>query len=106
VKAALQEYMFLPHPSYPLDKQLEEMPLICKPDGKPYNPSYFSKMFSIFLKAHGLPAIRFHDLRHAYAMHAHYSGMPVKALTVSMGHRSAVTVLDNYVHIQDAHTAP
>lgn len=75
--------------------------LFCKSDGSPYNPSYISKRFSELLKANDLPAIRFHDLRHAYATHAHNSGMPVKCLSKSLGHHSVVTTLDNYVHIDD-----
>ena len=72
--------------------------IVAKADGKPYNRSYISRSFSELLKANGLPATRFHDLRHAYATHAHYNGMPVKDLSANLGHRSAATTLDNYVH--------
>lgn len=72
--------------------------VISKADGKPYNPSYISRRFNELLKNNGLPHIRFHDLRHAYATHAHFNGMPVKELARTLGHNSAVTTLDNYVH--------
>jgi integrase len=77
--------------------------VISKPDGKSYNPSYISRRFNELLKANNLPPIRFHDLRHAYATHAHFSGMPIKELVRSLGHNSAATTLDNYVHITERH---
>lgn len=78
--------------------------LISKPDGSSYNPSYISRQFNELLKANNLPLIRFHDLRHTYATHAHNNGMPVKHLSMSLGHNSAVTTIDNYVHIKDEYS--
>ena len=75
--------------------------VVCKEDGSPYNPSHISRLFKRFLETNNLPAIRFHDLRHTYATHAHNKGMPIKALSKSLGHQSAATSIDNYVHIPD-----
>jgi len=72
--------------------------VVTKENGSPYNPSYISRMFKEFLTENDLPAIRFHDLRHAYAHHAHYNGTPIKKLSEDLGHKSAATTLDNYVH--------
>jgi integrase len=72
--------------------------VVSKADNSPYNPSYISRLFNEFLRANSLPSIRFHDLRHAYATHSHYNGMPIKELSVSLGHKSAATTLDHYVH--------
>ena len=75
--------------------------VVGKDDGSSYNPSYMSRKFNELLKANNLPAIRFHDLRHAYATYAHENGMNVKELSLSLGHNSAATTLDNYVHLRD-----
>ena len=72
--------------------------VICKEDGGLYNPSYISRAFNELLKKNGMPLIRFHDLRHTYATHAHFNGMPAKALSLSLGHQSSAITLDNYVH--------
>jgi integrase len=37
------------------------------PDGRPYSPSYLSHHFRALQERHGLPPIRFHDLRHGAA---------------------------------------
>ena len=71
--------------------------LISKPDGSQYSPSYISHKFKELLQENNLPAIRFHDLRVAYATYAHYNGMPIKDLSRSLGHSSAACTLDNYV---------
>ena len=72
--------------------------VVSKADNSPYNPSYISRSFNELLRANNLPAIRFHDLRHAYATHSHYNGMPIKDLSLSLGHNSVATTLDHYVH--------
>ena len=43
---------------------------ICKwEDGRPFRPDYVTSRWSDFLKKHGFPHIRFHDLRHANVKH-------------------------------------
>jgi len=80
--------------------------VVAKEDGSPYSTSYISRLFNTLLRDNNLPLIRLHDLRHAYATHAHYSGMPIKELSVSLGHNSAVTTLDNYVHNHSTSFSP
>jgi integrase len=72
--------------------------VVSKADNGPYNPSYISRSFNELLKAHDLPPIRFHDLRHTYATQAYRGGVPIKALSESLGHNSSATTLDYYVH--------
>jgi integrase len=72
--------------------------VVSKADNSPYNPSYISRSFNELLRANGLPLIRFHDLRHTYATHAYRNGVPIKELSESLGHSSAATTLDYYVH--------
>ena len=38
-------------------------------DGQPYSPDYISHRFNDLLKKHGLPHIRFHEIRHPYVKH-------------------------------------
>jgi integrase len=47
----------------------------------------------------GLPAIRFHDLRHSYATLALRNGVPVKVVSETLGHASITLTLDTYSHV-------
>lgn len=49
-------------------------------------------------KAIGLPKMRFHDLRHTYAVYSLESGADVKSVQTSMGHYSAAFTLDTYAY--------
>ena len=40
--------------------------VVCKDNGAPYTPDYYSLKYRRFIKKHGLKQIRFHDLRHPY----------------------------------------
>ena len=51
------------------------------------------------LKAAGLPAIRFHDLRHTFATHALTSSVDAKTLSGILGHTNASFTLDTYTHV-------
>lgn len=46
----------------------------------------------------GLPAARFHDLRHSYAVAALKEGDDVKTVQQNLGHHSAAFTLDTYAH--------
>jgi integrase len=93
VISALRGHWFFQNDAFNAKKYV-----VCKARNKPYNPSYISRSFTELLRANGLPSIRFHDLRHTYATHSHNNGMSIKELSASLGHRSAATTLDNYVH--------
>jgi len=49
----------------------------------------------------GTPDIRFHDLRHSYAVAALTSGDNVKNVQENMGHHTAAFTLDQYGHISE-----
>lgn len=54
------------------------------------------------LKAAGLPTtLRFHDLRHSYAVFALESGDNIKELQNALGHSSAAFTLDTYAHVSE-----
>ena len=51
-------------------KAYQENPYVFKwPDGRPFPPDYITHHFARLLQKHGLPRIRFHELRHPYVKH-------------------------------------
>ena len=65
---------------------------------KPVRPSAAYYWMKRILKEAGLPAIRFHDLRHTFATHALTSGVDAKTLSGILGHTNASFTLDTYTH--------
>ena len=49
----------------------------------------------------GLPTVRFHDLRHSYAVAAIKSGDDIKTVQGNLGHATASFTLDVYGHVTD-----
>lgn len=49
----------------------------------------------------GLPAARFHDLRHSYAVAAIRSGDDIKTVQENLGHHTAAFTLDVYGHVTE-----
>ena len=49
----------------------------------------------------GIPAARFHDLRHSYAVAALQSGDDVKTVQENLGHHTAAFTLDVYGHVTE-----
>lgn len=49
----------------------------------------------------GLPGVRFHDLRHTYAVASIKAGDDIKTLQQNMGHHSAAFTLDKYGHVTE-----
>ena len=49
----------------------------------------------------GLPEIRFHDLRHSYAVAALLAGDDIKTVQGNLGHATAAFTLDVYGHVTD-----
>ena len=66
--------------------------ICCKDNGDFVNPQTLYHAFKRALKACGLPNIRFHDLRHSYAILCIDVNVPIKVLSQALGHSStAVT---------------
>lgn len=68
---------------------------------QPVNPATAYDHMKRILKRAGLPAIRFHDLRHTFATHALASGVDAKTLAGILGHTDASFTLDTYTHVTD-----
>jgi|GEM_PF-823457 len=49
----------------------------------------------------GLPSLRFHDLRHSYAVNALQAGDDIKTVQENLGHHAASFTLDTYMYVTD-----
>lgn len=72
-------------------------------DGSPLSQSSASEDFKKVLTAAGLEnnGIRFHDLRHTYAVNAIRAGDDIKTIQGNLGHASAAFTLDRYGHFTE-----
>ncbi len=68
-------------------------------DGTRITPNYLSRNFKEFMREHGLPEIRLHDLRHTVASNLFEMGYTPKEVQEWLGHSSAKTTLDTYSHV-------
>ena len=68
-------------------------------NGKPLTLDYVSHAFQKFLKEHGLPKIRFHELRHTAGSLMIGRGLSAKQVQEYLGHEQISTTLDMYVHL-------
>lgn len=59
------------------------------------------KQYKRIVESIGHPDLRFHDLRHSYAVAAIRSGDDVKTLQGNLGHHAAAFTLDQYGHVTD-----
>ena len=57
--------------------------------------------FKRIVKKMGVPALRFHDLRHQYAVIALKNGDDIKTIQGNLGHATAAFTLDVYGHVTD-----
>jgi len=65
-------------------------------------PRTFRKHYEDFLRAHGIPHVNFHSLRHAFATRCIENGADIKAVSELLGHSTINTTLNMYVHPQMA----
>ena len=72
------------------------------PTGGPISPDSVLHMLHRVLKRAGLPRVRFHDLRHTFAMLALQNGVDIKTVSGMLGHFSAGFTLDTYAHVTTA----
>lgn len=57
--------------------------------------------FKEVVESIGCPNIRFHDLRHSYAVVSIKAGDPIKTVQENLGHATAAFTLDVYGHVTD-----
>lgn len=70
--------------------------------GNLLSPAFLSAHFSYLLEKHGLPHIRFHDLRHTCASLLVAEGVDMKRIQLWLGHSNFSTTADIYAHLDFA----
>ena len=70
--------------------------------GQPLTPSWISRRFTELSRQIGLPAIRFHDLRHASATLGLAAGESLKEVSARLGHSSIMVTADTYLSPPDS----
>lgn len=73
--------------------------IVTRQDGSPVNPDSLSSSWRRLLQTHGLPPVRFHDLRHAHATLMLLQGVHPKVVSERLGHASVGITLDIYSHV-------
>ena len=69
--------------------------------GAPFDQWRAEEGFKRALTAAGLEGVRFHDLRHTYAVNAIRAGDDIKTIQGNLGHASAAFTLDRYGHFTE-----
>lgn len=64
-------------------------------------PKTIHKRFKAIVTEMGLPDMRFHDLRHTYAVMSIQAGDDIKTVQENMGHHTAAFTLDVYGHVTE-----
>ncbi|XEC97001.1 tyrosine recombinase XerC [Paenibacillus tarimensis] len=72
--------------------------VFCHPDGKPYEPGWFTKKWIDFHRRHNLKPIRLHDLRHTSVSWMIYKKVHSEAIAKRVGH-SNLKMMEIYGHI-------
>ena len=72
------------------------------PDGRPYSPDYITDKFASLLRKHGLPHIRFHELRHSCASLLLNNGFGLKDVQEWLGHSDIKMTANIYGHLDIA----
>ena len=82
------------------DYSTKDEDYICVNDGGVrLSPNFLTREFAKFLKKHNMTHIRFHDLRHSCASILCANNVSVKDIQMYLGHSSAKTTMDTYVHL-------
>ncbi len=73
--------------------------IFTQPDGRLYRPDSVTRTFQRSLKRHGLPEMRFHDLRHSTASILFDKGWDLEAVKAWLRHADVETTSNIYLHI-------
>jgi integrase len=68
-------------------------------DGAPFDPDSYTHWLRKAAAATGLPGVRFHDLRHAYATALLKQGVHPKIVSEALGHANVGFTLQVYSHV-------
>ena len=67
--------------------------------GTPLSPQNLTKRYKALLRDAGLPAMRFHDLRHSCASLLLAQGVPARVVMETLGHSQIGLTLNTYAHV-------
>jgi integrase len=70
-------------------------------EGRLIRTDHLKRNFNGLLKAAKLEKIRFHDMRHTFALLSLQQGVDIKTLQSDLGHESIETTLDRYGHVNE-----
>ena len=70
-------------------------------NGVAFTPDYVSHSFLALIRKHGLPRIRFHDLRHTAGSILIQGGVDAKQVQQMLGHADISTTYNVYIHLAD-----
>lgn len=70
--------------------------------GQPLKHETIRVHFKKIATSIGLPDLRFHDLRHSFAVLSLQIGDDIKTVQENLGHHSAAFTLDTYAHVTDS----
>jgi integrase len=73
--------------------------VVAQIDGSPIQPDTLTQDWVRKIEKTGLPAYRFHDLRHAHATHMLANGIHPKVASERLGHSKVGITLDLYSHV-------
>ena len=67
--------------------------------GARMRPNYLTEYFPKYIAKHGMPKMRFHDLRHSCASLLLANGVPLKQIQEWLGHSDFSTTANIYAHL-------
>lgn len=67
--------------------------------GERMKPNYLTEYFPKYIQKHGMPKMRFHDLRHSCASLLLANGVPLKQIQEWLGHSDFNTTANIYAHL-------
>lgn len=73
--------------------------VFAREDGSTIHPERFSRWFAQHCRRSGLPAVRLHDVRHAYVTALLSAGVPLKVVSQRVGHASPTVTMTIYQHV-------
>ena len=80
----------------------DEALVFCNIDGAPYSPRAVSKSWARLVRAHDLPKVTLHSLRHSHASALISAGMDAVSVSKRLGHANPQITLSTYSHLFNA----